>query len=187
MKYLITGLGNIGDEYANTRHNIGFIILDAMASKSGATFKTDRYASVAQVKFKGRIMVLVKPSTYMNLSGKAYRYWLEKENILPENSLVVFDDLDLPLGTMRLKPSGSGGSHNGINHIIEITQSINIPRLRAGIGSDFPKGRQVDYVLGRWNSDEEKILLPRIDMAIDMIKSFVTIGIDRTMNLYNNK
>lgn len=187
MKYLITGLGNIGDEYANTRHNIGFIILDALASKAGTGFKTERYASVCQIKHKGRILVLIKPSTYMNLSGKAYRYWLERENIEMANSLVIFDDLDLPCGSLRLKPSGSGGSHNGMNHIIEIMNTVQIPRLRVGIGSDFAKGYQVDYVLGKWTGEEEKIMLPRIDMAIDIVKSFSTLGIDRTMNLYNNK
>ncbi|MBE0661550.1 MAG: aminoacyl-tRNA hydrolase [Bacteroidales bacterium] len=187
MKYLIAGLGNIGDEYANTRHNIGFIVLDALAGVLNATFSSGRYASVANAKFKGRTLVLIKPSTYMNLSGKAIRYWLETEKIPVENMLVVSDDLDLDSGVLRMKPAGSGGSHNGLNHIIEILGTTNFPRLRFGIGNDFAKGYQVDYVLGRWTRAEEELLKPKVLMAADMVKSFATIGIDRTMSLYNNK
>lgn len=187
MKYLISGLGNIGDEYANTRHNIGFIVLDAIAGALNVTFSSGRYASVAKAKFKGRTLVLIKPSTYMNLSGKAVRYWLDSEKIPLENMLVISDDIDLDSGVLRMKPAGSGGSHNGLNHIIEILGTTNFPRLRFGIGSDFAKGYQVDYVLGRWNASEEELLKPKVLMAVEMVKSFVTIGIDRTMSLYNNR
>jgi peptidyl-tRNA hydrolase, PTH1 family len=187
VKYLIAGLGNIGDEYANTRHNIGFIVLDALAASLKTTFSPGRYASVANAKFKGRNLVLIKPSTYMNLSGKALRYWLETEKIPPENLLVIMDDIDLEPGVLRMKPNGSGGSHNGLNHIIEILETTNFPRLRFGIGSDFARGFQVDYVLGRWTRAEEDIIKPKVFLAVDMVTSFVTIGIDRTMSLYNNK
>ena len=187
MKYLIAGLGNIGDEYANTRHNIGFIVLDALAGALNATFSSGRYASVAKSKFRGRTLVLIKPATYMNLSGKAIRYWLDSEKIPIENMLVISDDIDLDSGVLRMKPAGSGGSHNGLNHIIEILGTTNVPRLRFGIGSNFAKGYQVDYVLGRWTRAEEELLKPKVLLAADMVKSFVTIGIDRTMSLYNNK
>jgi len=187
VKFLIAGLGNIGDQYANTRHNIGFVVLDALAASLGASFLPGRYASVAKARFKGRSLVLIKPSTYMNLSGKAVRYWLETEKIPLENMLIIMDDIDLEPGVLRLKPSGSGGSHNGLNHIIEILGTTSFPRLRFGIGSDFAKGFQVEYVLGRWTRAEEELLKPRVEMAAEMIKSFVTSGIDRTMSLYNNK
>ncbi|MGB4206015.1 MAG: aminoacyl-tRNA hydrolase [Bacteroidales bacterium] len=187
MKFLITGLGNIGDEYAETRHNIGFVVLDALASSLGATFTSGRYAAIARAKYKGRTLVMIKPSTYMNLSGKAVRYWLETEDIPIEKSLVISDDIDLEPGQLRMKPGGSGGSHNGLNHIIEILGTTSFPRLRFGIGSDFAKGYQVEYVLGRWTSSEVELLKPRVLVAVDMIKSFVTIGVDRTMSSYNNK
>ncbi len=187
MKYLIAGLGNIGDEYANTRHNIGFVVLDALAASLNASFSPGRYASVATARFKGRKLVLIKPSTYMNLSGKAVRYWLETEKIPLENLLVIMDDIDLDPGVLRMKASGSGGSHNGLNHIIEILGTTSFPRLRFGIGSDFAKGFQVDYVLGRWTRAEEELLKPKMLMAAEMVKSFATTGIDRTMSLYNNK
>jgi peptidyl-tRNA hydrolase, PTH1 family len=187
MKYLIVGLGNIGEEYANTRHNIGFIVLDALAKDMGINFSSGRYAAVAEVKYKGKIMVLIKPSTYMNLSGKAVKYWLAKEKLLPGNMLVIHDDKDLPLGSIRVRKNGSGGTHNGMNDIIYQMATEDFPRLRFGIGNDFARGYQVDYVLGRWTSEEEKILLPRIPVAIEVIKSFISSGIDRTMNLYNNK
>lgn len=187
MKFLITGLGNIGNEYANTRHNIGFNVLDALAASLNVSFSPARYASMAKAKFKGRTLVLIKPSTYMNLSGKAVRYWLEAEKISIENMLVIMDDIDLESGALRMKPSGSGGSHNGLNHVIEILNTTTFPRLRFGIGSDFAKGFQVDYVLGRWTPAEEELIKPRILMAVEMIKRFVTIGIDRTMNLYNKR
>jgi peptidyl-tRNA hydrolase, PTH1 family len=187
VKFLIAGLGNIGDEYANTRHNIGFVVLDALAAILNVTFSPGRYASVAIARFKGRKLVLIKPSTYMNLSGKAVRYWLEIEKIPLENMLIIMDDIDLDPGVLRMKASGSGGSHNGLNHIIGILGTSSFPRLRFGIGSDFAKGFQVDYVLGRWTRAEEKLMKPKVLMAADMVKSFVTIGIDRTMSLYNNK
>lgn len=187
MKYLLAGLGNIGDEYMNTRHNIGFALADAIANDSKAVFITDRYASVAKAKFKGRTIILIKPSTYMNLSGKAVRYWMEKEQIPIENLIVAYDDKDLPLGALRLRGQGSGGSHNGLNHVIEILNTMNFARLRIGIGNDFGRGQQVDYVLGKWTQEEEKVLTPRIKMGVDIVKAFVTIGLAQTMNFYNNK
>ncbi|MDP2423920.1 MAG: aminoacyl-tRNA hydrolase [Bacteroidales bacterium] len=187
MKFLIAGLGNIGDEYANTRHNIGFAVLDALAASLNVSFLPGRYASVANAKFKGKPLVMIKPATYMNLSGKAVRYWLEAEKIPIENLLIVSDDLDLDSGVLRMKRNGSGGSHNGLNHIIEILGTTELPRLRFGIGGNFAKGFQVDYVLGQWTKTEEKILTPKVLTAVEMIKSFTTIGIDRTMNLYNNR
>jgi peptidyl-tRNA hydrolase, PTH1 family len=187
MKYLIVGLGNIGDEYANTRHNIGFIVLDALAQSIGVKYTIGRHASIAEGRVKNRELVLIKPTTYMNLSGKAVKYWLDKEKIPLENLLVVTDDVDLDLGVLRLRSKGSGGSHNGLNHIIETLGTLEWSRLRVGIGKDYAKGFQVDYVLGRWTSSEEKILLPRIDTAVDMIKSFSLQGVDRTMSDFNNK
>ncbi len=187
MKYLIAGLGNIGDEYTNTRHNIGFILADAIAAEGKAVFTTERYAAVTRVKFKGRMMVVIKPSTYMNLSGKAVRYWLEKEQIPIENLLVAYDDKDLPLGALRLRGQGSGGSHNGLNHIIELMNTSGFARLRIGIGNEFARGYQVDYVLGKWTTEEEKEMVPRLKVAVDIVKSFCTSGLAQTMNFYNNK
>ncbi|MDY0104150.1 MAG: aminoacyl-tRNA hydrolase [Lentimicrobium sp.] len=187
MKFLIVGLGNIGDEYANTRHNIGFILADALAQDLGVKFSTDRLATRAEARFRGKTIVIIKPSTYMNLSGKAFRYWLEMEKINIENSLVVVDDLNLDPGVFRMKLKGSGGSHNGLNNIIEMLGHNNFPRLRVGIGSNFARGFQVDYVLGRFTRDEEKIFLERIPFGVDMIKSFISAGAGNTMNTYNNK
>lgn len=187
MKYLIVGLGNIGDEYADTRHNIGFIVADALAQEGKVVFKTDRYAAVTRLSVKGRTMVVIKPSTYMNLSGKAVRYWMQKEDIPLENILVLVDDLALPLGALRMRKKGSDGGHNGLISIIEILGSTEFTRVRFGIGNDFAKGYQVDYVLGRWTSEETKVLLPRIKEAVEMIKSFVLIGPDRTMNVFNKR
>jgi PTH1 family peptidyl-tRNA hydrolase len=187
MKYLIAGLGNPGAEYANTRHNIGFLALDALARKGGTVFQPDRYAEVARLRHKGRILILIKPQTYMNLSGKAVRYWLDKEGISPENMLVVSDDLDLPQGSIRLRAKGSGGSHNGLNHIIEILDTIDFPRLRIGIGADFPKGMQVDYVLGKWTANEEKTMLSVLEQSTAGILAFVTMGINQAMNIVNKK
>lgn len=187
MKYLIVGLGNIGSEYEKTRHNIGFMVVDAIAKAEGVNFTTARYGSVAQFKHKGRIIILLKPSTYMNLSGKAVQYWMTKENIPIENILVVVDDLDLGVGVLRMKSGGGGGSHNGLNHIIEILKTETYPRLRFGIGKNFSIGRQVDYVLGEFTSDDMEIVKPKIDESISIIKSLVTIGIERTMNLFNKK
>lgn len=187
MKYLIVGLGNIGDEYADTRHNIGFIVADALAAEGNAVFKTDRYAAMTKLSVKGRTLVVIKPSTYMNLSGKAIRYWMQKEDIPRENLLVIVDDLALPLGAFRLRTKGSDGGHNGLISIIEHLESTEFSRIWFGIGNNFAKGRQVDYVLGRWDADETKILIPRIKEAVEMIKSFVLIGPERTMNFFNKR
>lgn len=189
MKYLIVGLGNIGDEYVNTRHNIGFIVLDALAQSMGLKFSVARHASIAEGRVKNRELILIKPTTYMNLSGKAVKYWLDKEKIPLENLLVVADDVDLDLGVLRMRSKGSGGSHNGLNHIIETLCTADWTRLRVGIGKDYAKGFQVEYVLGRWTSTEEKTLisLKRIDTAVEMIKSFVLQGVDRTMSGFNNR
>jgi PTH1 family peptidyl-tRNA hydrolase len=186
-KYLIVGLGNIGDEYANTRHNIGFIVMDAFAQELGAKFSVGRHASVAEARLKNKQLVILKPTTYMNLSGKAVKYWMDKEEIPLENILVVADDVDLDLGVLRMRARGSGGSHNGLNHIIETLGSTDWPRLRFGIGKDYARGFQVEYVLGRWSSGEEKILIPRIEAAVAMVKSFVLAGVARTMSDFNNK
>lgn len=185
MKYLVAGLGNIGNEYANTRHNIGFIVLDALAQDAGVSFVSDRYASVARMKARRHSLVLIKPSTFMNLSGKAIRYWLDKEKVGLENLLVVVDDIALPLGQLRLKMKGGAGGHNGLIHIIEILGTEEFARLRVGIGGDFAKGYQVDYVLGKWTSEEEKILIPRIKVAVEMIRSYVSVGPEKTMTEYN--
>lgn len=187
MKYLIVGLGNIGAEYAETRHNIGFKVLDAFAEASNAVFSSGRYGAIARVRFKGREFVLLKPSTYMNLSGKAVNYWMQAENIPVEQLLVIVDDLALPLGAIRLRTKGSDGGHNGLWHIAQTLGHENYARLRFGIGNDFPKGMQVDYVLGEWDADERKALTERIEQAIDAIRSFGTIGLERTMNFYNKK
>ncbi len=187
MKYLIAGLGNIGAEYANTRHNIGFVVADALAGERKGKFETERLASVARIKFKGRILVVIKPTTYMNLSGKAVKYWLTKEKIPLNKLLVVLDDIALPLGTLRMKKQGGDAGHNGLTDIIEKLGTNVFPRLRVGIGNDFPKGYQVDYVLGQWSRSETDLLIPRVEKAVEIIKSFATLGTDRTMNLYNNK
>lgn len=185
LKYLIFGLGNIGEEYANTRHNIGFIIADALAQNLESNFTIERYASVCRVKYKGRILIIIKPSTYMNLSGKAVKYWLQKENAEIENILVLADEIALPIGTLRLNPKGSDGGHNGLIDIIEKLGTTVFPRLRIGIGNDFAKGYQIEYVLSRWTKSEEEILIPKINKAVEMLKSFVTLGIERTMTQYN--
>jgi PTH1 family peptidyl-tRNA hydrolase len=187
MKYLIAGLGNIGSEYANTRHNAGFLVADALAQSTGASFETLRLAMIAQTRFKGRQMVVIKPTTYMNLSGKAVKYWLDKEKIPIENLLVIFDDIDLDTGVLRMRPKGSGGTHNGINDIIDTLGTNEFARLRVGIGNDFARGFQVDYVLGQWTRSEEKIMLEKIPMAVEVIQSFVFAGTQQTMNRYNNK
>jgi len=186
MKYLIAGLGNIGDEYADTRHNIGFVVADALALSLKTTFDTGRHASVAKGKLKGRSITIIKPTTFMNLSGKALRYWMSQENILPENILVIVDDLALPLGTLRMRKRGSDGGHNGLISIIETIQTVEFSRLRVGIGNDFAKGYQVDYVLGRWTKEEETVLIPRINTAVEMIQCFILQGVDKAMNVYNS-
>lgn len=187
MKYLIAGLGNIGDEYSQTRHNIGFMVLDALAKASNTVFGAERYGDVAQLKHKGRIYILLKPSTYMNLSGNAVAYWLKKEDIPIENLMVVVDDVALPLGTLRVRYKGSDGGHNGLKSIIEIMATQDFARLRFGIGNDFPRGYQVEHVLGKRTADEQLALQDRIAIAGEIVLSFGTIGIHRTMNLYNNK
>lgn len=187
MKYLIVGLGNIGNEYQDTRHNIGFTILDAFAKASNVFFAENRYGSTAEIKLKGRTLFLLKPSTFMNLSGNAVRYWMQKENIPVENVLVVVDDLALPFGTLRLKPNGSDAGHNGLKNIQEILEHNNYARLRYGIGSSFQKGRQVDYVLSKWNDEEMQLIPGRAEIAVEIIKSFCLAGVQTTMNLFNNK
>ncbi len=187
MKYLIVGLGNIGTEYAHTRHNIGFDILDALAGASNISFKDKRYGFVAEYKYKARTYWLLKPSTYVNLSGNAVRYWLNKLKLTTENLLVVVDDIALPFGTLRLRAKGGDAGHNGLAHINAILGSSDYARLRFGIGSDFHPGQQVDYVLGGWEGEEAKSLPGRLEMAAEIIKSFGVIGLQRTMNEYNNK
>ncbi len=187
MKYLITGMGNPGQDYSETRHNIGFKVLDAWAKASNTFFLHKRYADIVKLKFKGRIIVLIKPMTYMNLSGKAVRYWLIKEKIPVENMLVIVDDLALPFGTIRIKSKGSDGGHNGLTDIISTLQSQKFNRLRFGIGNKFSHGRQVNFVLGKWSPEETKFLDERTDKIIKACKSFSTIGINRTMNLFNEK
>jgi len=187
VKYLIAGLGNIGSEYANTRHNIGFMILDELAAQEKITFVDKRYGFIANFKYKGRIFLLLKPSTYMNLSGKAINYWLQKENIEPDKLLTLVDDIALPFGTLRLKGKGGDGGHNGLKNIIDMLGTQTYARLRFGVGSDFSQGRQIDYVLGEWTDDEKKVLPDRIKIAIEMIKSFGTNGLELTMTFFNNK
>ena len=186
MKYLIVGLGNIGPEYENTRHNIGFRVLDALAKASNLVFTDGRYGATCELKIKGRTLLLLKPSTYMNLSGNAVRYWLQKENIPVENLLVVVDDLALPFGTLRLKPRGSDAGHNGLKHIQQILGTDNYARLRFGICNDFPRGGQVDYVLGCFPPEQESELSSKLERAEEMIKSFCLAGIQLTMNQFNN-
>ena len=187
MKYLIVGLGNIGAEYADTRHNIGFKVLDFLAGESDALFTAERYGAVAEVRHKGRTLVLLKPSTYMNLSGKAVRYWLEQAKIPRENLLVVVDDIALPFGALRMRTKGSDGGHNGLKNINELLQSDAYARIRFGIGGDFVRGGQVDYVLGEWTADEREALPARLKVFADAVLSFATIGAERTMNLFNKK
>ena len=183
-KYLIVGLGNIGDEYENTRHNTGFMVLDAFAKASNIVFEDKRYGFVAETSLKGRKVVLLKPTTYMNLSGNAVRYWLNKENIDQQRLLVVSDDVALPLGAFRLKANGSNGGHNGLGHIQQLIGQ-NYARLRMGIGNEYARGAQVDWVLGKYDEEDQKTLQPSIDTAVEIIKSFVLAGIDITMNQFN--
>ena len=187
MKYLIVGLGNIGPEYENTRHNIGFMILDAFAKASNIVFQDKRYGFVAETRLRNKSLVLLKPSTFMNLSGNAVRYWLQKEKIEDQNLLVVTDDLALPFGSLRLKPKGSDAGHNGLKHIQQILGTQQYARLRFGIGNDFPRGAQVDYVLDEFSDEEKKLLPERLEMAVDIVRSFCLAGVDITMNLYNKK
>lgn len=185
MKYLIAGLGNIGAEYDGTRHNIGFDIADVLVMKNDGVFTQDKHAFVASVKWRGKTFIVIKPTTYMNLSGKAVKYWMDKENVKLENTLVAIDDLALPLGTLRMKGSGSDGGHNGLKSVQESLQTSKYPRLRFGVGSDFPKGKQVDYVLGRWERSELPLVKEKILTSVEMIESFAFRGIQQTMNQYN--
>lgn len=186
-KYLIVGLGNIGEKYQNTRHNIGFKILDFLANKENLIFETQKLGDITTYKFKGRQFILLKPSTYMNLSGKSVLYWLTKEKIPLENLLIITDDINLPFGTIRLKTKGSDGGHNGLKDIQDKLQTISYNRFRFGISDEFSKGRQVDYVLGEWADEENKLLPERLEKSVELIKSFGTAGVSITMNTFNGK
>jgi PTH1 family peptidyl-tRNA hydrolase len=186
-KFLIVGLGNIGAEYVNTRHNIGFKIVDFFAKKEGIHFETVKLGSLAEYKFKGRTFLLLKPNTYMNLSGKAVQYWMEKEKIPLENILVITDDLNLSFGTIRIKPKGSDGGHNGLKNINLILNTQNYTRFRFGISDEFKKGKQIDYVLGEWDAAEKAALPERLELASEIIKSFATAGLEITMTAFNGK
>lgn len=186
-KFLIVGLGNIGDQYENTRHNIGFSVLDELAKKEAVVFETKRLGDLARFKYKGRTFILLKPNTFMNLSGKAVSYWLKLENIPIENMLVITDDLNLPFGTIRIKAKGSAGGHNGLTNINEVLQTQNYARLRFGIGNEYSKGRQVDHVLGIWDSEEQEKLAERIEKCGKAISSFALAGLANTMNTFNGK
>ena len=187
MKYLIAGLGNIGDEYRDTRHNIGFMVLDALARASNAVFRDGRYGFTTTISVKGRQLILLKPSTYMNLSGNAVRYWLQREKIPLENLLVVVDDIALPFGSLRMKGKGSDAGHNGLKHIAATLGTQGYARLRFGIGNDFPRGGQIDYVLGEFGEEDLKLLPERLEKAGEMVKSFCLAGLEITMTQYNNK
>jgi len=186
-KYLIACLGNIGAEYVNTRHNIGFKVADHIAKQEGASFETVKLGTMAEVKIKGKTVFLLKPNTYMNLSGKAIKFWLDKENIPLENLLVVTDDLNIPFGTIRIKAKGSDGGHNGLKSTQQLLNTADYSRFRFGISDDFKKGKQVDYVLGEWDEDEKAKLPERLDMASEAVKSFVLSGLANTMSTYNGK
>ncbi|WP_066759856.1 aminoacyl-tRNA hydrolase [Crocinitomix algicola] len=187
MKYLVVGLGNPGYKYEETRHNIGFKVVEALAKEYDASFSTERLGELATVKHKGRTVLLLKPNTFMNLSGKAVNYWMQQEKIPVDRILIITDDIALPFGKLRMKGKGSDGGHNGLKDIIAVLNSKEYPRLRFGVGSDFSKGRQVDYVLGEWSEDEKSAMAERLEVCKEFIKSFVTIGIERTMNFWNNK
>ncbi|TVR74562.1 MAG: aminoacyl-tRNA hydrolase [Marinilabiliales bacterium] len=187
MKYLIAGLGNFGEKYANTRHNIGFMVLDTLAGVSNISFEDRRYGFVAGYRYRARTCVLLKPTTYMNLSGRAVNYWLQKEKIPVENMFVIVDDLALPFGTIRIRAKGGDGGHNGLYNINQVLGRQDYPRLRFGIGGEYGRGSQVDYVLGEMDDQEQEILPARVEKVIDAVHSFVTAGIERTMNLYNNR
>lgn len=187
MKYLIAGLGNIGPEYAGTRHNLGFMALDAFAEASGAVFRTGRYGDIAEVSFRGRKLILLKPSTYMNLSGNAVRYWMGKENIPPERLLVICDDLNLPVGALRMREGGSDGGHNGLKNIAACIGTEKYPRMRIGIGNDYARGAQIDFVVGEL-TPEEKACVPKIgERVTEGIRTFVTAGVPAAMNVFNTK
>jgi PTH1 family peptidyl-tRNA hydrolase len=186
-KFLIVGLGNIGAEYVNTRHNIGFKVVDFLARKEGISFETVKLGSLAEYKFKGKTFFLLKPNTYMNLSGKAVKYWMDKENIPLENIFVITDDLNLSFGTIRIRPKGSDGGHNGLKNINLVLNTQNYIRFRFGISDEFKKGKQVDYVLGEWDDAEKLVLSERLELASEIIKSFGTAGLENTMTTFNGK
>ena len=185
MKFLIAGLGNIGEEYAHTRHNIGFDVVDALVAKHKGMWRVDRLAFVAEIKVKSKILICIKPTTYMNLSGKAVKYWMDKEKISLPHVLVIMDELAIPIEKIRLRPTGSDGGHNGLTSIQETLQTVNYPRLRFGIGNNFPKGMQVDYVLGKWFPDQIPVVNKKIEASVEVIEEFVLAGLDRTMNKAN--
>jgi peptidyl-tRNA hydrolase, PTH1 family len=185
MKYLIVGLGNIGEEYKDTRHNIGFTVLDAMAQASNSAFKDKRYGAICEISYKGRDLILLKPSTFMNLSGNAVDYWMKKEHIPTENLLIIVDDIALPLGSIRMRHKGSDGGHNGLAHITTILGTDEYPRIRFGIGNSFNKGSQINFVLGKWSPEDKMIIGERILIVIDMIKSFAFAGTELTMTAFN--
>ena len=187
MKYLIVGLGNIGEEYVDTRHNIGFKVVENIASKFDVKFSPNTLASTAEFRHKGKTIILIKPSTYMNLSGKAVRYYMEKEKIEKSNLFIVVDDLHIPYGTIRVRPNGSDAGHNGLKDITAILNTSEYPRVRVGIGSEFPKGRQVEFVLGKWNRSEKEKLQQLVDLSSDVCISFCLAGLGHTMNTFNSK
>ncbi|MFD0993986.1 aminoacyl-tRNA hydrolase [Tenacibaculum geojense] len=186
-KFLIVGLGNIGEKYDETRHNIGFKIVDAFAKEHGGTFETEKLGDVAKVRVKGKTVIVLKPNTYMNLSGKAVKYWMQKENILTENTLIITDDLNIDFGTIRIKAKGSAGGHNGLKDIQDKLNSGTYPRFRFGVGADYRKGNQVDFVLGTWNNEEQSALIERIPTSVKAIASFINAGLSNTMNEFNGK
>ncbi|MBA3647571.1 MAG: aminoacyl-tRNA hydrolase [Chitinophagales bacterium] len=185
MKYLIAGLGNVGEEYVETRHNIGFKIVEALAEEAGASFVSERFAMYTLVKIKGRQMHLIKPATFMNLSGKAVKYWMDRLEISKQNILIIVDDIAIPFGNLRIRSKGSDGNHNGLTSIQEALGTTEYPRLRFGIEGNFPRGRKIDYVLGKWTIEEKTVLPQKIKTAAEATKSIVTIGLERTMNIYN--
>jgi PTH1 family peptidyl-tRNA hydrolase len=186
MKFLIVGLGNLGPEYDATRHNIGFDVADVFVMKHEGTYKLDRHALVSECKWKGKKFVVIKPTTFMNLSGKAVKYWMDKEKITMENTLIIVDDLALPLGSLRLRPGGSDAGHNGLKSIDMILQTNQYPRLRFGIGNNFAKGKQIDFVLGKWTATEMPTIKDKVVKAVEMVESFAAQGIAKTMSLYND-
>ena len=186
MKFLIAGLGNVGNEYAHTRHNIGFDVVMAFASKHGGELRSGRLAYVAEIKWKGKNFICICPTTYMNLSGKAVKYWMDKEKIDKEQMLVIFDDIAIPLNKIRLRPGGSDAGHNGLKSIQESLGTSDYPKLRFGIGNNFPKGMQSEFVLGKWLKEEEPIVKKKIDLCVEVIENFATTGISMTMNKFNN-
>lgn len=187
MKYLIVGLGNVGSEYEGSRHNSGFMALDTLVKDTDVKFSLERHAYRAEMRYKGRTLILIKPTTFMNLSGKAVKYWMTTEKVPLENLLVVVDDIALPVGSLRMKKQGSGGGHNGLANIEELLGTNNYCRLRIGVGDNFSRGRQIDYVLGQFSAEEHTLLDPKLEQAAEMIKTFTTQGADRAMNMFNGK